>query len=317
MQQYAKSVSRDAEQKNAYGEIVELLTGNGVSLLPIKGIELKNYYPASYMRQMADVDIAYDSHGNDKKVRSLMESLGYSCESWGGGHHDIFHRPPITNIELHRRANYPEYFEAPGGLLPDSRINGLYHLSPEDLYILLLKHDARHMKSGGLGVRAICDIYVLRKQFGKALESGYVKARLSEYGLEKFAGKLNEIASDWFGGSEPVINRKGRIILSGHTYGSASDTEMLKLVNANKGSKLRYILKKILPGINIMKTRYGILDRLPFLLPLCWILRAFEILFDKKRLHNLRTYYKIALCNEKDMKQYNLMIDEFGLDCIK
>lgn len=317
MQQYAKSVARDAEQKSAYDEIINLLTGAGVSLLPIKGIELKNLYPTPGMRRMSDIDIVYDAHGDDEKVKQLMESLGYSCESWGGGHHDIFHRPPVTNIELHRRADYPGYFDAPGGLVPDAETSGLFHLSPADFYIQLLRHDARHMKDGGLGVRAICDIYILRKHFGDALTTDYVLSQLDGYGLSRFAGKLNAIVNNWFETNASVIDSAGRVILSGYTYGNSTDSEMRRLARAHKGSKAVYAMSRIFPEYGIMKKRYIILNRLPVLLPAFWVVRCFEVLFHRERRRNIRTMKKVISSTRDNLKQYEFITREFGLDCLK
>ncbi len=317
MQQYAKSVSRDAEQKSAFDELVLLLTRESVSLLPIKGIELKSLYPAPGMRRMSDIDIVYDTRGNDEKVKHLMESLGYSCESWGGGHHDIFHRPPVMNIELHRRADYPGYFDAPCGLVPDNTVSGLFHLSPADFYIQLLRHDARHMKNGGLGIRAICDIYILRKHFGNALMTDYVLSQLDKYGLSRFAVKLNTIVRNLFETSDPVIDSAARVILSGYTYGNSTDSEMLRLTRAHKGSKILYALSRIFPGHGIMKNRYTIFNRFKVLLPVFWVVRWFEVLFHKKRRRNIGAMKKVIASTGDNLKQYEFITREFGLDCLK
>ena len=53
------------------------------------------------MRQMSDVDILFDaSHAND--VKEALESLGYTTESFGKGNHDVYHKEPVSNFEMHR-----------------------------------------------------------------------------------------------------------------------------------------------------------------------------------------------------------------------
>lgn len=314
--EFAKSVARDTEQTAAFAEIVSRLTASGIDLLPIKGIELKKLYPASYLRRMTDLDIVYDAHGNEEEARRHMEALGYSRESWGGGHHDIFHRAPVMNVELHRSADYPEYFGVPGGPVPDVSVSGLYHLSPADTYVMLLRHNARHMSRGGLGVRAVCDIYLLMSQYRAELESDYTRRRLEEFGIVRFAQKLGQIADDWFGEGQPIINEAGRIILSGRTYGSPSDSEMLRLASSEKGSKFSYALSRLLPGYAIMKKQHKILSSLPFLLPFFWIKRGLLILSSPKRRKNIRIMRAVLSSNDENMARYEFMMREFGLDLI-
>lgn len=49
---------------------------------------------------MADQDILYDS-SRQNDVMNIMLGLGYSAESIGKSHHDVYHKPPIFNFEMH------------------------------------------------------------------------------------------------------------------------------------------------------------------------------------------------------------------------
>ena len=59
---------------------------------------IKDYYPVSGMRIMADNDILYDKERQDE-VLSIMRSLGYSCKGLIGNH-DVYYKKPILNFEL-------------------------------------------------------------------------------------------------------------------------------------------------------------------------------------------------------------------------
>ncbi|MGI6753103.1 MAG: nucleotidyltransferase family protein [Eubacteriales bacterium] len=312
LQQYALALSRDAEQRRAFEEIAGLQTQNGVDLLPVKGIELKALYPSPEMRRMADIDIIYNSHGNDEKVKRLMESLGYACKSWGGGHHDIFCRLPSLNIELHRRADYPEYFDR--RLLPDSRIPGLYHLAPADFYVLLLAHNAKHLRSGGLGVRAVCDIYVLRKHFGEELRSSYTAGLLEKNGLSAFAGVLGCTCKNWFEYDTPVIDETGRFLLAGLTYGSSADCEAAILTARHGGSKSKYLLSRLFPGADRMKARYRTLERHPYLLPVFWGIRGGSVLLSKTGRRKAAAARKVLAYSDEAQRQRKYIMRAFGLE---
>ncbi len=312
LQQYALALLRDAAQRQAFAEIAGLLTRYGVSLLPVKGTELKALYPSPAMRRMADIDIVYDPHGNNERVRGLMESLGYDCKSWGGGKHDIFWRQPSLNIELHRRADYPEYFDH--RLLPDSKTPGLYHLAPADFYVMLLRHNAKHLRSGGLGVRAVCDIYVPKKHFGEELQGDYAAGLLEKYGLSDFAGALDRICGNWFGNHSPVIDEAGRSLLLGQTYGSHTDIEAAMLAGRNKGSKVKYVASRLFPGIVAMKSRYPVLSRKPWLLPAFWVIRGGSVLLDKSGRRRIAAAQKVLTHHNEAVRQYEYIMKTFGLE---
>lgn len=76
------------------------LSDAGIWHMPLKGSVLKDWYPQFGMRESADCDILFDS-SRAADVKGIMEELGYSCESYGGGHHDVYHKKPLTNMQMH------------------------------------------------------------------------------------------------------------------------------------------------------------------------------------------------------------------------
>lgn len=317
LEQHIKAVSRDARQRKAFDEITHLLTESGIDIIPIKGIELKRLYPSPHLRRMSDIDIVIDARGEDAGVHDLMISLGYTCVSRGGGHHDVYHREPLLNVELHRRADYPGYFEAPGGLVPDKSIPGIYRLTPEDTFVELLRHNAKHMKEGGLGVRAVCDMYVLTRIYGDMIKCARIRSRLAEYGLQKFADTLNRITTDLFLRDTPLITPAGRVLLTGITYGGRDDAEMMKLANGAGRSKTAYLRLRLFPGIAIMKKRYPSLIKYPFFLPFCWCARGFYAILTPMRRPNIKSAIKTLAAKDDTLEKYEFMVFEFGLDSVK
>ena len=55
-----KALLFDAERKG----ILDFMEQRGIWYLPLKGVVLKDYYPAVGMRQMSDNDILYDEFGS-------------------------------------------------------------------------------------------------------------------------------------------------------------------------------------------------------------------------------------------------------------
>lgn len=315
--QYVRALSCDVVQRTAYEEMANEFTSAGVSVLPLKGTVLKRYYPNTAMRYMSDIDIAYDAQDDNEKVRKIMEKLGYECVSWGRGHHDIYCLKPTLNVELHRRRDNKYLFDAPSGLVSDADRPLRFDHTPQDLYVILLRHDAVHMRSSSLGVRAICDFYTLKKQFGELLDDEYTRSRVAFFGLEKFERKINGIVSKWF--SAPVVSFDlgDYTILNSRTYGGDDDAELSKLVTQNKVSKSGYIFSRIFPSFGTMKDIYPILKKLPFLLPFCWVVRAFSIVFSKRRRKIVSAFGTTLQSDSEKINTYTKVFNEFGLDELK
>ena len=61
----------------------------GIWHMAIKGTIIRDWYPKLGMRESADCDMLFDRE-YEEKVREIMIGLGYTVESYGGGHHDVY-----------------------------------------------------------------------------------------------------------------------------------------------------------------------------------------------------------------------------------
>ena len=80
----------------------------GIWYLPLKGMVIKNYYPKVAMREFSDYDILFDK-SMACKVRNIMESLGYTTESFGINNDDLYYKAPVLNFEMHRELIHPKH----------------------------------------------------------------------------------------------------------------------------------------------------------------------------------------------------------------
>ena len=81
-------IARDAVQAFSQEELLEAFEKEGISVLPLKGILMKRFYPVTSMRMMADLDILYET-GRGKEVEAVLTDLGYYCDH-RDSHHDVF-----------------------------------------------------------------------------------------------------------------------------------------------------------------------------------------------------------------------------------
>ena len=182
------SALKNAQMDMEMAEVFAELDAAGIWHMPLKGTILQHMYPVYGMRQMSDHDILFDAKRADD-VKSIMEKLGFSVEHFGTSNHDVYHKEPVSNFEMHR-----ELF-APG---PEEKLYEYYqdvqsrmigegyekHLSPEDFYIYMIAHEYKHYSAGGTGLRSLVDTYVYLKK--EELDLKYIATETEKIGTVTF-----------------------------------------------------------------------------------------------------------------------------------
>ena len=142
------SVRRNAIMDAEMGALFAEMDAAGIWHVPLKGAVLQHMYPAYGMRQMSDRDILFDAARADD-VRAIMEGMGFATEYFGMEKHDVYHKEPVSNFEMHRALFGPEadgavrayYRDVRGRLLGDGFQK---HLSPKDSYLYFCAHEYGH-----------------------------------------------------------------------------------------------------------------------------------------------------------------------------
>ena len=145
--------------------ILEKLEEAGIWYMPLKGSVLKDLYPRYGMRQMADNDILIDA-SRAEDVKSIMQSLGFTTECFGMSNHDIYHKPPVSNFEIHtalfglshEEKIYVYYRDVNSRLIKDEGKRCGWHFTPEDFYVYITAHEYKHFSGGGTGLRSFLDV---------------------------------------------------------------------------------------------------------------------------------------------------------------
>ncbi len=307
---YRVCVHADIQQEFAWEEIKERFSEQGIKFLPLKGILLKSLYPEPAFRSMGDLDILYEEK-DFEKIKSLMRELGYEYRTESAGsNHQIFFRPPVTTVELHRAllndtSPFAEYYNDVWRRALPTEEPFVYRLSREDEYIFLLIHGYKHFSGAGSGVRTVLDFWLYLKRYGKELDREYIAAELSraqeiarqsaaepvvditaepaaetEAPLEEFEKTLEREIGLWFSAENPTLNETGISLLSDGVYGRIEKLWERKL--QEKG-KFRYLAGRLFPPYKVMKQRFTLLEKLPFLLPFFWILRLIRAAFCRRK----------------------------------
>lgn len=245
---------------------------------PVKGAVVKDLYPSLGMRQMADYDVLFDATRSDD-VRAIMERLGFSCESFGRFHHDVYHKLPVSNFEMHRTlfnevhgTALARYYAAVKDRLVKDPDNGFgWHMSAEECYVYLLAHEYKHFASGGTGLRSVLDIYVYLRKYEAEMDWDLIHGMTSELGLEDFERQQRSFAKHLFSNEELSQDEEELFVYlaTSGTYGTSTHGVENRMAKEGDGplGKLHYLFKRVVLSMDSVKHSYPFFYRHKVLLP--------------------------------------------------
>lgn len=302
-------------QMDEYHKLVEYLCKNGVKIIPLKGCIINGLYPSVGLRTMSDVDLLY-SGVTTKELSRLMEAFGYTTDNLDSGCHDNFHKEGDISIELHRKliVDASPYRPVLDNMfdkaVADEKIPNLYHMKPEDLYIHVIVHAAKHFEGSGLGIRPLADIYLLNQKYKDDWDSEYIWKQLDSVGLKRFEEKLRSVSYAFFGEKVMEVSEEDiEFFFRSGLYGIHHDPAW-KYMSNGKSSKLKFFLHRTFYPYSGMCEVFPILKKAPLLLPFAWIYRIIDVL-----LHRRQNLVKVATarCSKEDSKYAMRVLNNFGL----
>ncbi len=265
--------------------ISSLFEKEGISFIPLKGSVIRNYYPKPEFRTSCDIDILI--HKEDlARARELLEKeLGFVYNDKCG--HDIsFWSPAQTEIELHHTLFEHDYKEKEQldrvweyARLEDGK-KFKYELDKAFFMFYHIVHIAKHIRSGGCGLRPFLDLCILEDKWEYDREA--FNSMILEASLTKFTQGIFDITNMWFGTKDEkeISNLMASYIFSAGAYGNI---ENQVAVSQNKtGSKLKTILRRVFMPYKNLKIIYPVIGKYPVLTPLFEVVRWFRIIFKDK-----------------------------------
>ena len=312
-QAYNKAVRKNVMLDVERTAIFERFEQQGIWYMPLKGSILKELYPENGMREMADNDVLYDST-KQGEVKKIMLSMGYSAESVGKTHHDVYMKPPVLNFELHTllfgaASDFYAYYQNPKRLMkPDEDSKYGFHFSDEDFYVYMLAHEYKHYSAGGTGLRSLLDCYVFLQNKGDSLDWEYIHEQTKQLDIADFEREQRELAEKVFSSVKfPELTEREQELLDYYltscTYGTttrAGENMVKKLYSKSKSkTKLEYIWRRIFPDLNHMKTWFPFFYKHRLLLPIGYIWRIIRAPFIRKE----RIKAELKALNKYDNKK--------------
>lgn len=279
---YQAGLMREAAQQAELHFLREALTQAQIDFLLLKGTHLKSLYPTPEMRFMVDMDVLV--HEQDIiRAKEIILSRGFHVE-FDNGKDLVLIKKPFLTIELHRSLFQPNYALYPYFSQVWNRVERVseqeYSMPPNDLYVYTLAHLAEHYTTAGSCFRPVMDLFLMEQHFGDQLDFSYIDAQFCALGIAEFADNIRMLGKAMFAGS--TKNDTLRLMENYITLGPPVQNAAAAAEAANtKESKPVRMLKTAFPGYRHMRLRYPILKKLPFLLPVFWLLRFVKYTFTK------------------------------------
>ena len=319
---YHRMMCRDTRLEIEAQRIFAMLESDKIPYLKLKGIYLKHLYPAPYMRTHSDVDICVSKEDREK-LREILTNDGYELEM-GLDYHDEYRKDNFYIYEIHSdlltsKSAFHSLFEDPfTKAKTDGESQHSYILRDEYFYLHLLVHLYKHFVSEGCGIRLFADLYIFRRNHPD-MDEALINDIIVSYGLEDFQHHVNELIKCFFEGQEysERYSTLAEFIFTSGEYGHA-DLKRIpwitksKTANISCTDKIRYFFGNWFPPVKMMKSRYPVLERAPYLLPVCWVRRIFYTLFFKRSA--LKTQQKeFKRLNDKKLKNVKTIHNLAGI----
>ncbi len=295
LQEGQQSIRRTMVFDAERSRLTDFLEEKGIWYMPLKGVVLKDFYPQYGLRQMSDNDILFDGDYRSQ-VKDWFVERNYNIDMYDIYNHDVYTKPPIYNFEMHvdiysnhkSQIFYDYYKNIKSRLIKDDNNNFGFHFSDEDFYIYLITHCYKHYSGSGAGLRYLIDQYIYYTSKKETLNLEYIKEELHKLEIADFENNLRQltekIGDNIQNFSSDILTKKERellyLFLSSGTYGTLSRRIEN---NVNKTGKFGYILNRLFPKPSILSLSYPIIKKHKWLTPICWVRRAFNILFTKPK----------------------------------
>lgn len=290
---YLTSVLRLETQNNELKLIRKDFNTAGIDFMPLKGSFIKELYPLPELRFMSDIDILVRAEKVNDAL-AIIKSHGFSL-NFDNGKDVVMSKKPFLTIELHNSLFQDDYFMHDYfKSVWERAVNANTHeykMSINDLYVYVLAHLAEHYTSAGSLFRPCLDLFVLKNKYSNEIDFNYINTQFEIIGIANFANNINHLICCWFEDGEYTddIMLMETYILLGPPVERAAEVSKSVLQESNVSNSL---IKTIFPGYRHMSTKYHILKKFPYLLPIFWLIRAFEFTFkdfskSKTKLENI------------------------------
>ena len=315
------------KQQTSFDDIKAKFLEEKIDFIPLKGVVVKTMYPKPEMRSMGDIDILI-RECQYQNIKSILFKSGYT-ELYESDHEYAWKTPNGVFFELHKSlmptyfANFYEHFGEGWKLAIKTGEGSEFSFSPENEFLYLFTHFAKHYISGGIGIKHLIDLWIYKKQ--NNLNYKLIRDELSKLNLLEFYDNIEKVENFWFYDEKPdeIVDFITDVIFKSGAYGTHNARvygEVLRISrseNSNKVSKFRLFLRKAFPSYSVLYVKYKFLRNKKILLPVAWVVRAFDVLCHNPK-NIVRHAKDIRISDNDKVNEFEEQLSKVGLnDCFK
>lgn len=307
LQRCCRGIITSEAQLSRLQKLFAAFEAEGIDYMPLKGVRMKSLYPKPELRTMGDADVLIRL-GQYPRIRPILEAQGYA-EKVESDHELIWEQPGLY-LELHKRlipSYNPDlcaYFEDPWAMAAPEK-GRCWAMCPEDEWLYIFTHMAKHYRDGGIGLRHMTDLLVFRRTH-PVLNEDHIQAALERLELTEFYRHVCRLLDHWFADApgDPLLDMMTEFIFTSGSFGTADSHTVSMMLRKVEGSRLDngrllYIWQTVFPGKAVLHAQYPFLEKAPWLLPVAWFLRPFHRLRKNPRLLRQKRDTLRSITNEK------------------
>lgn len=288
-----------------------------IAYVPLKGALLRDLYPEPWMRTSCDIDLLVRAEDMQAAEDVLAASLG--CKKVDFTAHDISYRTACdVTLELHfslieegRIAKADEPLADIWSVAEPARDGGKFEmrLPDEYFYYYHIVHMAKHLSTGGCGMRPFVDLWLL----DKAGRPDGVDRLLREGGLLRLGEVASLLADDFMTGKEPegLARSLADYIFSASIYGSVENYTAVK--SSEKNGKLAFVFYRIFLPYKELSGFYPVLKDKPWLTPVYQIRRWMRFVVEGRVKKGVREFHSVMNGEHEKVDGIAELMRELGI----
>ncbi|MBR3148902.1 MAG: nucleotidyltransferase family protein [Eubacterium sp.] len=275
----------------------KVLCKNEIRHLFLKGVVLRDLYPSPELRTSGDTDVTLNKEDLEKAASLLIDN-GFKLQQRS----DIQYVLTYNNEEYQLKTyidclneKHESYFD---NIFESNKSTAkneyTYTLTPINHLIYVASHMLKHFKSGGAGIRQLCDIDILLRK--SDIELNEFIRLCCELGIEKSAKVLLSLCKRYFDTpiafdyniDDALNDTLENVLLNGGTFGyGIGDIGTARLMNtiSESGSSKSASIKAVFGLFSIDKEalyhNYEFARKHNILLPAAYLKRIYDGVFKR------------------------------------
>lgn len=282
-----------AFQMQHISALLEAAEKNGINMLVLKGMVLRELYPVPELRTMSDVDILIKPEMVNE-VKSLFFLNGYEIVSENAGP-TIYYKKDVLKFEVFHVI--PSGLKSAKGteidIWANPRIMRGEHIfmpSAENMLLHSFTHLMKHLRTRGAGIRNLADIVLLLEKTKINME--YVHKQIKLLEAEKifkgilFAAKKYfefDTQEDFSEIDEEYVDKLMEYMVMTGVYGEMDNAYILdaRTAEGNKSTRIKNYVVKMFPSASKLSDKYEYAKKNHWLVPVAWVHRIYNIVFKE------------------------------------